>query len=167
MSSTLVRIVTLEIYRIRLGVGEGIALKTSLAATALSVAVDKLLLRELQKFTRFDFVLSLHGSDGAESPTGTAVSLVLNFVDSTGFSPVFGWPAFEVPDLRIVWLLSGVVRSGVPSSLNSLLLGFGPSRELVVVDNEGVAWLSVDSIEFSVGLGEQLESELELFDSSE
>jgi hypothetical protein len=64
------------------------SLKSTIATTVTSIAINELLFRELEKFSSLDEVSTLHGSSGREGPAGTALSLVLNWVDSSFRSPV-------------------------------------------------------------------------------
>jgi len=51
-------------------------------------AINELRLGTLEKSTTFNGVSTLHSSGGGESPAGTALSLVLDTVDSSSLSPV-------------------------------------------------------------------------------
>ena len=56
------------------------------------VAVDEFLLRDGEKSAGLDLPCALHSTGGGEGPAGSALSLVLDWGDSTCGSPVdAGW----------------------------------------------------------------------------
>ena len=62
--------------------------ETAIAAIAGCDAVNKVLLGEGEKLVRLDEVSTFGTLDGGECPAGTAVGLVLDWVDSTLVTPV-------------------------------------------------------------------------------
>lgn len=122
-----------------LPIAEGLVLPTTTAAVVaiaccLSGAVDELLLREAEEGSGLDEMFSLKCSSGGEGPAGSTLSLVLDWSDCTGCTPVdscgISWLEPFGFLLIKVWLSSEHLRP----------LVFGVVRELVVSDCEvGVA----------------------------
>jgi len=104
--------------------------------------------------------LRLNGRSCRESPAGSALSLILNWIDHSFCSPVdFGWDIFNRKNF---WLWSGVVSWSFESE-HFFVLILGPGRKEVVSNSEGICWVSVDFIVFSIFLIEDLLSEIEFF----
>ena len=61
-------VVLLELLWVLLGILESIGLETSITSVRLWIAVDKLLLGELDELSCLEEMLSLHGGGGGESP---------------------------------------------------------------------------------------------------
>jgi len=141
-----------------LTIGEGPDFETTIATTGLSVAINELRLREFLEFTRGKEVSTFNSSNGGESPAGTALSLVLNWVDSSLLSPV----DLSGGDLVDLLLFESVVL-GWKSTGVLLGLVVGHGGEHVVSNGECVLWIGVDLIVSSVSLGEEIHSEGVLF----
>jgi hypothetical protein len=118
---------------------EGDVLPSSLASMVLGGAIDELLLSEREERSGLDEVSAFHGHVGGEGPARSALSLVLNSVDSSLGSPVdavggagrvrAGAGSTTVSTgLLAVSGHEGVGVSGAPSLL-------GPLRALVVQIN--------------------------------
>jgi len=73
-----------------LSISEGVDLQTTIATfiAILTGAVNELLLRKFEEFVRQNGMGAFHGSDGGESPAGTAASLILNRVDLASCNPI-------------------------------------------------------------------------------
>lgn len=83
-----VGIFSLEVLRVVLKILEGLVLPSTIAAVAGLVTRNEFLLGKAQEVTSGSEVSVLHGGGGRESPAGTAVSLILDGVDSTLGSPI-------------------------------------------------------------------------------
>jgi len=81
-------VVTLGLKWVGFDVFEGIIHKTSIASAIGVVAVDELLLREGCKLVAGDLPGTLKRTSGRERPARTALSLVLDWGNSTLTSPV-------------------------------------------------------------------------------
>ena len=152
----------LELLEVGLEVGEGVGLPSTIASIGGLVAGDDLLLGEGEELAGLEEVSTLNSAGGGEGPAGTALSLVLNWVDGTLLSPV---------DLNIVGLWEGLVVSWELTGLTSvteesLVLEVGPGGHEVVSDGE-VGLLSVDLVDLGILLGEKTESEVVLLFGSE
>jgi len=91
------------------------------------------LLREGVKLSGLDEVSTLNGTSGGESPAGSALSLVLDWGDSTLGSPVLG--ISEVGGVELDWLLGLKSNWGlVTEELAGLILS--PGGEEVVSNGE-------------------------------
>jgi len=90
--------------------------------------------------------------------------LVLDWVDLSLVVPVdLGWEVDLGEDLDVLLEVVGVLSS---ESEKLSVLFLGPGGELVVSDGEGVVLVGVDLLVLGVLLGEDAESEVELFLSS-
>ena len=158
LGSGSVGVVGLELLSVGLGVSEGVGLPSTVASVGGSVAVDELLLGEGEEGSGLDEVVSLNGGGGGEGPAGTALSLVLDGVDGTLGSPVNG--VSEVVGGEDGGLGELSVGGGLVSE-ESLVLEVGPGGEHVVLEDKGVLG-GVDLLDFGVGLGEEVESEVVL-----
>lgn len=118
---------------------EAPSLPATVAAIRLGVAIDALLLGELEELTVGKEPSTFNGGNGGESPAGTALGLVLNGVDGTGGSPVDGLG--EVVSGDDDGVLSGgfeaVSGGGSDVSFELGLLGLSPVGEFVVSDGGG------------------------------
>ena len=85
----------------------------------------------------------------------------MNWVNSTSCSPVNGIG-------EVVGFNSNNIGLGSWSllTLHSIHLKLSEGRELVVTSGEGVSFLRVDSVDFSICFGELIESEVIFFLSS-
>jgi hypothetical protein len=137
---------------VRLDVVHGVFLPSTVATSAGGIAVNDLLLREGKEMSSLDEVVSLNGAGGRESPAGSALSLVLNWVDGTLGSPVNRGSSWHGED-SVLW-------EGLWSlvSKESLLLLRGHVGELVV-SVSGTTVHGVELSNFGVGLLELSESE--------
>jgi hypothetical protein len=77
-----------ELHSVGSSINESLSLKSTIAPTVLLIAINELLFSELEKCSGLDEMSTLHGSSGGKGPAGTALSLVLNWVDSSFKSPV-------------------------------------------------------------------------------
>jgi len=73
-----------------LDVVEGVGHETSIAGIAGGNAVDKVLFREAVKFAGFGSIATFSRLDGGEGPAGTALSLILDGIAASFFTPVDG-----------------------------------------------------------------------------
>ena len=136
----------------------GFFLPSSTASGAVFVARDNLLLREIVKLSSvLNFQLRFNGRSSGESPAGTTLSLVLNWVDCTLGSPVDG--RWSISNWKNSWLWSSIVLWSFVSE-KFFVLVLGPGGEEVVSNSESVCWVSVDSLVLSIFLEEDLFSEL-------
>jgi len=152
----------LELLEVGLEVFEGVGLPSTIASIRGLVAGDNLLLGEGKELASLKEVSTLNSAGGGEGPAGTALSLVLNWVDGTLGSPV---------DLSGVGFLEGNVVSWELTSLalvteELLVLEVGPGGHEVVSDGE-VGLLSVDLVDLGILLGVEVESEVVLLFGSE
>ena len=69
---------------------ESVVHQTTVATVRLGIAIDELLLRKVVEGTGLDGNDTFDGSDGRESPAGTAGTLVLDGVDGSLLSPIDG-----------------------------------------------------------------------------
>ena len=67
---------------------ESVVHQTTVATVGVGIAIDELLLRKVVEGTGLDGNDTFNGSDGRESPAGTAGSLILDGVDSSLLSPI-------------------------------------------------------------------------------
>jgi len=150
-----VGVVLLKVLSVRLDVVHGVFLPSTVATSAGGIAVNDLLLREGKELSSLDEVVSLNGAGGRESPAGSALSLVLNWVDGTLGSPVNRGSSWHGED-SVLW-------EGLWSlvSEESLLLLRGHVGELVV-SVSGTTVHGVELSNFGVGLLELSESEFVL-----
>ena len=153
----------LEVLSVLLEVHESVGLETSIASHGVGVAGNELLLGEGEEFSALEEVSSLVGEGGGEGPAGTALSLVLNWVDGTLGSPVNGSWGIDLGELNGV--LGGEEGSLLVSE-ESLVLGVGPGGHEVVSDGE-VGVLLVDLLDGGILLGVLVESEFVLGVGSE
>jgi hypothetical protein len=115
-------------------------------------------LRQFKESVGFDEVSTFQSSYGRESPAGTALSLVLNWVNSSLLSPV-DLSGFDGVDLLNLKSFGGVGNSS--HHLVGLILSHG--GEHVVSNNKGVLWIGVDLFVIDISLGEEGHSEGVLF----
>ena len=111
------------------------------------------MLRKAQELASGSEVSVFHSSGGGESPAGTAVSLVLDGVDTTLGSPVPSTIS------RGGEVLDVLLRGGTTSvTEESLQLSLGPGGEHVVTDGESVLGVSIDALKGQILLNKELES---------
>jgi len=144
----------LELLWVSLCIGESMSLKSTIATSVLLNAINELLFGELEKLSSLNEMLSLHGGGGRESPAGTTLTLVLDWVNGSLSSPVNGGREVGSGELG-----DRVVLNSWLSSKMSLELLLSHGRELVVLDNVEVLWLRVDLLELGISLGELVKSE--------
>lgn len=140
-----------------LDVSESVVHKTT-ATSVVSVGsgtVDQLLLGEAEEGSLVDLPLSFQSSDGGESPTGTALSLVLNCVDGTLIDPVDGWWVGSWGALDEILWSGGESESGELG--HELLLGH--VRELIESSFVAHVVLGVVGLDLQVVHVEDSESE--------
>ena len=154
----LVRVSCLELHAVGLSVLHGFVLEASVATVRGGRAVNELLLGDRDEVSGLDLVVSLESGDGREGPAGSAVTLVLDLVDSSLGSPVDTGGKTSL--LENSWLCSVVLVDSV--SKESLELIIGPGRELVVANSEGVGLILVDLSKGGILGGEQAHSVLVL-----
>ena len=142
-----VGIVWFESLSVLGNVVHGIWLPSSIASVACSVTVNHLLFSKGNKFSLLDLMMSFNSAGGWESPAWTALSLVLNWVDSSLCSPVdWGW---DVDGIEDSWFNFGNVSWGSESE-HFLVFSISPGRHEVVSNGEGVLWVGVDLIVLSI-----------------
>jgi hypothetical protein len=146
---------SLEFHWVGHGILESISFKTTIATIAVVIAINELGFSKLEEGSGLDEVSTLHSSGGGESPAGTTLSLVLDWVNSTFSSPVnlsglnSGLIEGLFLELSFVW----------NSSHHSLGLILSHGGEHVVSNYEGVCWVGVDLVVFSILGSEDLHSE--------
>lgn len=151
---------SLEFLTVGVEVVESVRLPSTLATVGGGVAINDFLLGKGEESSGLDEVGTLNGGGGRESPAGTALFLVLDWVHGTLGSPV---------DFNIVgfWKdLDVFLRLDTSVAEESLVLFLGPGGELVVSNGEGVVGVGVDLSNFSILLGEDVHSEGVLFRGS-
>ena len=151
-------IILFEFHWVFRSILESSGLTTTIATMTFSIAINELRFSELEKLSSLDKVSTLHDSRGSESPAGTAVSLVLNWVNSSLLSPV-DLSGFDGVDLLNLKSFGGVGNSS--HHLVGLILSHG--GEHVVSNNKGVLWIGVDLFVIGISLGEEGHSEGVLF----
>ena len=103
-------------------------------------------------------VMGLDGGNGSKRPARSTHALVLNWVESSGLSPV---DINNGVDFRQDGHLSFLVQVSVVSE-HFAHLEFCHGREGVVTKSEGVARVVIDHIDLSICLFEKVQSELVL-----
>lgn len=157
-SASLVRgliwIVALKNLSVLLNVLHTILGKTTLATVADVIAVNELLLSELDEVSGLNSVMTLNVGSGSERPARSAHSLVLNWVDCSLLSPVDGSSVVSSWELgEFAWLVELVLFSH-----HSLEFVVGHGGEHVMADGEGVFWVLVDEVILSIVLLENVQS---------
>jgi len=136
-SSRGVWVVSLELLSIASDVHESVGLETTIASMGVSVTRGNLLLRKGEESTGLEEVGGLSGEGSREGPAGTALSLILDWVDSTSGSPVDA----AVGGLwKVDWLWLNLIKSFPKLWLVSkkfLVFSMGPGGHEVVSDGEG------------------------------
>jgi len=151
-SSGGVRIGVLSNHGGGLGVLESVVHQTTVATGVDGRALDELLLREGDDLSGGLVVGTLHGTDGRESPAGSALSLVLD-------GRQVGSPVDGVGEVLGGELLSGVGLLEVSLvGVHGASLLRGVVSELVDADGPGVAVLGVVLLNELHVLGEVVES---------
>jgi hypothetical protein len=79
---------SLEFHWVFHGIFESVSLHSTIATVALFITINQLGFSELDKLSGLDEMSSFHGCGRGESPAGTTLSLVLDWVYSTFGSPV-------------------------------------------------------------------------------
>ena len=108
-------VVTVQVFETSMG-------GTTVTSVGLGVAINKLLLGEVQELSTLDFMTTFHRGSGRESPAGSAMTLVLYMVHGTLLSPVDG--RFKV----VFWELGvgGEIRWLGEITINLVLLSLSP-----------------------------------------
>ena len=124
------------------GIIESSILITTVATITFIVmaAVDKLLLRELQKVSAADLEAGFHASHGRESPARTTLTLILDWVNCTICSPVNArrdGHTFDSMHFVILITCTGSVAK------KSFVLRRSPVSELVDTNGKGIAILGI------------------------
>lgn len=88
LSAGLISIGVFTLEWVASGVLESANHGATVATTILKIAINELLLREWEKLTGSDGVMSFKGTGGWESPAWSTLSLVLHFADSVSASPI-------------------------------------------------------------------------------
>lgn len=81
-------VVFFELLSVLFSILESIDFETSVTSAGSCVTVDELRFRELEELSGLDEMSTLHSSGGGESPAGSTLTLVLDWVDGTLGSPV-------------------------------------------------------------------------------
>ena len=148
-----------------LEVGEGVLHETSIATLVLTlVAVNELLLGELDEFLGLDEVESFEVSDGGEGPTASALTLILDGADGSFLSPIvaFGSGLGEGETLTLGFLNVQHVDVQVAVCLSELLGSH--VGELVDSNRVGSVAVEGEGLKSGVVALENLESGNGLFD---
>ena len=83
-----VRILRLQHNTVAHRIIKAVGLPPTIAAVRFPVAVNALLLRQLEELPSLNLVGALNGTNGGEGPARAAPPLILNLVDSAGIDPV-------------------------------------------------------------------------------
>lgn len=118
-----------------LEVGETSGLGATVATVRFGVAIDELLLGELDELSVGNLVGTFEGGDSVEGPAGTAGGLVLDGVNSTSGSPVNGSVGLLIGVSKGLNILFVII---LDLTLVVLELFFVQVRELVVSHMEGI-----------------------------
>jgi hypothetical protein len=152
-----VRIIRLGLKRVGFSIRESSVHHTTVAAHVQPRAVNKLLLRKRNELTGLDLMSTFERSSSGERPARTALSLVLNWGNSTLSDPVdLISEVFFGEDLGLVLALDII---DLLITEESFLLLKGPVGQEVSCKDVGVGRVIVVGLNLGKVLGEKIESE--------